>query len=255
MAQSFNGTNQYVKIANDAAILCGSGDFSVAVCIKLDQNEGTSQRTIFANATYGTAPGFTLVLGEENEATFANKLRLYARDPVGDVDATPGAIDNVLFTSTSTPGTLRTWLHILLIRLGNTFTLYVNGTECCSTTNANFSTFDNAAGWWIGAPANLNADRMFLGSIGGVAKWNRALSETERLNQASGQSPLDIPDGLVWLSPQELTAGAWKRDADTGLFSALTVTNNGGGMVDGPAVAKCERRITGRKPGLLGMGA
>ena len=111
---SFNGSSQYLT-ANNAALALGTGNFTVEAWVYTTVSSGT-QSIYDTRQTDGTTTGFYFGLYASNTLLFY----------------TSGAI-------TINAGTvpINTWTHIALVRVGNTFTVYVNGTSVGTATNSN----------------------------------------------------------------------------------------------------------------------
>jgi hypothetical protein len=118
---SFNGSSQYLT-ANNAALALGTGDFTVEAWVYTTVSSGT-QCVYDTRLSDGTATGFYFGL-------YASNTLLFYTGGVLAINA--GTVP------------INTWTHIALVRVGNTFTVYVNGTSVGTATNSNNFTNTNA---------------------------------------------------------------------------------------------------------------
>jgi hypothetical protein len=116
----FNGSSQYLT-ANNAALALGTGDFTVEAWVYTTVSSGT-QCVYDTRQTDGSATGFYFGL-------YASNTLLFYTGGVLAINA--GTVP------------INTWTHIALVRVGNTFTVYVNGTSVGTATNSNNFTNTN----------------------------------------------------------------------------------------------------------------
>ncbi len=218
MALTFNGSSQFVHLADNSALTLQDGDCTIALWIKLTNNEGADRQTIwFTGTAYSATPFGNWRFYEAGSGANAGKLNFEMNDNDGT---------NVIASSTSTPGTSTAWQHLALVRSGNTITQYINAAADGSTTNANFDALDSGTGWWIGSQTGTT--RFVNGAIEGVTVWNWALSAGQLAALAAGMNPERIRHGGAWRMPM--------RHGAREVWTGLTVTDNSGGLVAGPGV-------------------
>lgn len=126
----FDGNGDYMSVANNTVLNCGTGDFTLE-CWFYDDGSSTSYPSIFSSTDWTTGnPGISL---RYNNTGLANKFSIayYASN------STPpgGSGTNELLRTTNTYPT-KTWHHVAFVRSGSTFSLYVNGARDGTTTSS-----------------------------------------------------------------------------------------------------------------------
>jgi hypothetical protein len=86
---------------------------------------------------------------------------------------------NVTATSTTTPSTTA-WSHLVLVRLGDRLTLYVNGAAVATTTFT--GTVNTSTGMLAIGRAGATSDGYFNGAVDEVAVYPTALTAGQVLN-------------------------------------------------------------------------
>ena len=164
-AFNFNGSGAFISVANTATVDFGTGDFSIAVWIRLGslaQDQEIIQKSV---GTYPNEQAYFL------EFDTPNALRFVLRDS--------SANQNDL--SIPTQLTTGNWYLVAGVRSGNTNQLYLDGNLIGSQVSG--STANTGAGGIarIGrlAPNPSNIDRYFLGDMDELALYSRALSPDE----------------------------------------------------------------------------
>jgi hypothetical protein len=119
----FDGTGDYLSLADDEAFNFGSGDFTLEAWIRLDNVSGA--KSIFAQ---WLSPQKSIYMRTNN----SDLQFIYSVDGSSEV-----------FVTASGALTATTWHHVAAVRSGNDFTLYVDGT---SVQTADFTgvTFHNS---------------------------------------------------------------------------------------------------------------
>jgi len=121
----FDGTGDYLTVADNAAFEFGSGDFTIECWV---YNTGTNG-FIVSQQDNSTAPGSSFILFISSGAL------------VGLIYYNGGSVGNIT-DPTSFP--LNQWVHIALVRSTNTITLYLNGTSK-GTFNISSGTLNNSS--------------------------------------------------------------------------------------------------------------
>jgi hypothetical protein len=121
----FDGSGDYLTVADNAAFEFGSGDFTIECWV---YNTGTNG-FIVSQQDNSTAPGSSFILFISSGAL------------VGLVYYNGGSVGNIT-DPTSFP--LNQWVHIALVRSSNTITLYLNGTSK-GTFNISSGTLNNSS--------------------------------------------------------------------------------------------------------------
>jgi hypothetical protein len=118
----FDGTGDSLTIGNNQGLHIGSGDFTIEMWFRAAA-VNTDQTLIIRRAS-ATAKGIVININ----ASAANKLGFIA----GDTDT---AAWEVSMTSTSDLSA-DTWHHIAIVRSGNNFYLYLDGTQEASASSS-----------------------------------------------------------------------------------------------------------------------
>ena len=117
---TFNGSNQYLLLADNAAFQFGTGDFTIEAWVYLTTVNSTQRRSYGYQATGSTV----CWVGVSTTNKFSAELRGV------------GAVNDVQVYSTTTP-LINTWYHLAFVRSGTTTYLFVNGVLETTTTGMN----------------------------------------------------------------------------------------------------------------------
>ncbi len=214
----FDGVDDYVTVADNAALSIPAGDWTVGGWVKLTSNTTSTNQIILE---WGNAPTFSqdITLEITNNAGTTDEITGYYDD---------GTSGNVSITSTSSPFTSNTnWTHVLFINSGTSFNVYINGASVASTTSSRGG-IDVTPALRLGVSGST--DRFLNGSLAEWAKWDRALSADEIAGLAKGFSSNCYP-GFKWLVPMVRNYQELKEN--------LTVTNTGSTVSDHPRIFYC----------------
>ena len=165
----FDGLNDYVEIADSDLWFFGSGDLAMSAWIKPNTFSFYTP-IIYQGETVGNMNISSL------EQTPDKKIRWLIRTDVSVLDITT--------TSTTPEGQ---WHHIVAVRNGSSFKIYINAVEGASGTsstalnNLNYPLF-------IGGRVNLGSTYRFNGIIDEVMVYNRSLTSAE-INASYNNSP------------------------------------------------------------------
>jgi hypothetical protein len=145
----FDGTGDYLRIADNAAFTLGSGNFTIE-CWLYSTKTGARQGFSGQSDSSGNVTTISYYI----EKTSGNKLRAV----VG-----VGGVEYAASSSADIP--LNQWSHVAFVRNGNTGTLYINGTAD--------GTVD-----LTGVTANNSSNQVGIGSIGEVTTllWEGQIS-------------------------------------------------------------------------------
>ena len=116
----FNGSTQYLSIADSAVLQPGSSNFTAESWVFLTASPPGNGATIISKANASTIGPFWLGINSSYQ--------------LSGLASTDGSSWAVVLTGPTI--SLNTWYHFALVRNGSTFTLYVNGVSVASTTNA-----------------------------------------------------------------------------------------------------------------------
>ena len=117
---SFNGTSQYLSVANNAALNLSSGDFTIEAWIYWTGVNASSTIVDKDGVNNSTYPSYELAIG-------ASKLNLYVGSGTG-----VSYVQQVTSTSVTVP--TNQWVHVAAVKSGSTLTLYQNGSSVASAT-------------------------------------------------------------------------------------------------------------------------
>jgi hypothetical protein len=131
----FNGTNQYLSVANNAALALGTGDFTVECWFKVNNN--SAAYWIVDSRNVGSDSGFNIFL----ETSSGYNVRVY----------TNGAY---LITGTAITIAPNIWYHVAFVRNSGTSTIYVNGQIAGSASDS--TNYTQPGVLRIGVGWNLN---------------------------------------------------------------------------------------------------
>jgi hypothetical protein len=238
MARSFDETNDYISIADDARLTFPAQASTVGwtwgCWVKLADNVGTSYQYFASWGNFNAFPSFNFYFGEASATASGDRGKLIAR--VNDSDSS-----SVSITSSTTPGTSTDWQHVMLVTEEFVTTIYVNGVSVGTDNPANeLSEINLSSAFELGRRSDANAARYFGGKIAEVFKVNRVVTATEiaamQLSPASRVLAADATDNGSWFAPL-------RGDHVDELRGNLAVTNNGSTNAnDHPPIAYTRRR-------------
>lgn len=208
MAWNFNGTSQYVTLGGNAVESLPDSDWTMAGWVQFSSRTGSGSDYVIAS--FGSEAYFAISV-QQASATNANKLHLQIFE-YADVDFN-------LYESGTSFASNTSATHIAARRSGTTFTIWVNGSQVGTSTNANVETvtIDGAGSVLIGIDADTSTGP-FHGDLWEWAKWDRALSSDELATLAKKFAPIFFMDSLKWYVPMV-------REY-TEIKTGIAVTNN-----------------------------
>jgi hypothetical protein len=207
MSLAFNGSSQYLSIADNSALTLAASDFTVGGWVYLNATSGTQR--IFSWGTAFANPSLNMFIVNGNHLSCPTCDATY--------DVTPYK------SSCMTTG----WQHVAIVRSGDSFVLYRNGSPLNTVTQAGFGAINVTGSWYFGTHSGTTD---YLG--GRLSEWftaNYAMSSTILAELASGKSIAFYPDNLAL--DLRMLADATER------IVPLTVTDNSGGVADGPTLS------------------
>ena len=102
----------------------------------------------------------------------------------------------VVMSSSGTPAANREWQHVLLMRSGADFNMYINGESAASGSNA------NAPAWELDVPLYFGSQEgvsnFFNGHLANWAKWDRPLLSGEIAAIVAGANSQRYRLNLAW---------------------------------------------------------
>ena len=196
MAYLFDEVNDDIVFAGNASLKLSSGEWAIAGWVKLTDNIGTVTQYIMSSAVAGTNPAFNWFIVEASNSVTGDRNELTFRL---EDDSTH---DTANVTSTGQPFLSNTsWTHILIQRVSNTITQYINGSADGAITISPFSSVTMDGGLYFASRADENADRFLGGNLAEFAKWDRSLNTAEITALKNGYSPMFFLKSLIWYIP------------------------------------------------------
>lgn len=218
----FDGTNDYVTLADNAALTLPDGDWTVAGWFKLTSTSwGGDDQNIIEQGN-GAVPKFRLALFSYDSVS-VEEIYVDIRDDDGTtllIDQDPGGN----WTADTN------WNHLVVQRSGTTITIYVNGSSIDSASVGSIDAINPSDTFYFGARGGASS-KWFNGTLAEWAKWDRALSAAERAALSAGFSPNCFP-GFSWFTP--MVGGAYQE-----LANGITTTNNGTVSASHPRMYSC----------------
>jgi hypothetical protein len=134
----FNGTSSYITLGTNSNLNFGTGDFTIDCWYKLSATTPNDQGIL--NDTAGTfSSGSVLFKARQNSSGGKVSLQAYDFSSVGG---------RILTSSTTIAANI--WYNAIVTRIGNSFTLYINGRSESTGTFAGNMNFNNNSGTYIG---------------------------------------------------------------------------------------------------------
>ena len=203
---SFNGTNQYLSIPNNAAFQLGTGDFT-AEC----WTYATSMPQSFARllSVAGTYSGANVGL-EINIST--------STAPVNGIEFAINGNNTTYFRiSTNSAISINTWYHVAVTRLSGTIYCFLNGVLQTSSTSGASTNINGSGGATIAA------------AIGGGAYWPGYVSNVRILKgTALYTSSFTAPTSPLTAITSCSLLTCHAATISDGSSNSFTVTNNSG---------------------------
>lgn len=200
MSWYFDEVDDYVTLADHAALTLPNGDWTIAGWIKPTDNVGALFQYLLSWGTLFTANNVQLYLGEASHATTAlrNKL-LCTGQTTGGGDFVNGGDQ----PSTSDVGAATTWQHIVFrfTQSTKTFQYFINGAADRSwVMSAAAGEVNSSGALYFGGRSSSPTDRYFGGRMAEWAKWNSGLDSTQITALAAGNAP-SIVGSPAWYCP------------------------------------------------------
>jgi hypothetical protein len=203
----FNGSSQYLTVANNAALYASTSNFTTEAWVFLNAVDST-QRRFFSQQAPGSSTVYWVGVSSTNKFT-------------AEIRGSGGAGDTQIY-GTTTPSA-GTWYHVAFTRSGTNTYLFVNGILEANSTGQNQSISTSSTG--IGAYFNPGG----VGSPGEY--WNGYITNLRHivgtaLYTANFTPPTSVlqPITNTSLLLQVANSSTFTTDSST---NAFTVTNNG----------------------------
>jgi hypothetical protein len=166
----FNGTSSYITLGTNSNLNFGTGDFTIDCWYNLSATTPNDQGIL--NDIAGTfSSGSVLFKARQNSSGGKVSLQAYDFSSVG------GRI-----VTSSTTIAASTWYNATITRIGNSFTLYINGRSESTGTFAGSMNFNNNNGTYIGYSILDAANGYLNGRIPNIKIYKgKGLTSTEVL--------------------------------------------------------------------------
>ncbi|MFZ2300226.1 MAG: LamG domain-containing protein [Candidatus Moraniibacteriota bacterium] len=212
-AMYFDGTNDYVSVADATALELGSGDFTIDFFAKFDDVASTRGLVSKWGATGGSTLSYAL-----DWVTGTNQLRFHC--------SSDGAADTA-YNQSFTPA-VGGWYHITIVRSGSALRHYVDGVQLGSDLSISGGCFDSNRPLLIGATDIGGGSFSYHdGAIDEVRIYSRALTGSEII-ELGGARQVKINSSQNTLITDGLT-GQWSFDG--GDMSTTTGLSATGGTI------------------------
>jgi hypothetical protein len=198
-AFSFDGVDDYVLSSSAYSWNASSSNFTISAWVKIDPASG-AHGVILGKGPVGACcaadgyPGYELRLSYDN---FTFKLE----------DTKAGI--NSAYLSFPDTGLKGKWTYMTVTRLGNAYSLYINGALKTSTTTSYTYSALSSNPLTVGAGVNFgNVSKPFMGSIGRIQIDTSAKTAAEIAAAYAAEKPKYVPDFKV------IRNFYYKNDAD-----------------------------------------
>jgi hypothetical protein len=156
---NFDGSTNYISLADDDAWYWGTGDFTFAYWINPQAMNGR----LWYQETTRACPFYIM--------HYSNKLHVYL-----SYDGTNWGLNNFTSSATLSNGT---WYHITILRSGTTLYYYINGLYDNSVSISTNTLYNEPSPVIIGRENNANGNYL-CGNIKDLIIWKgRALTQAE----------------------------------------------------------------------------
>ncbi len=190
-ALSFDGTDDYVELANPTNFDFGTGDFTIEGWVK--SNNVTSTQVIASDYS-GGASFFVFYMG-------AGQLKASLSNSSADL-STPAVLEN------------DTWHHVAMVRSGDVLTLYVDGVASANVSGMASRSLASASNVELGRQAS-GSPFYLNGALDELRFWNVARTQGE-LASASVSTLTGEESGLVAYYRFDHSAGSSLADYTSG---------------------------------------
>ena len=196
---AFDGTGDYLTVANNTALQMGTGDFQVEAWV-YTTNASAFQSIICIGISTGGSTAGTFTLRVQNDL----KVRWCIND------------NSTGLTSTNAI-TVNTWTHVCVSRVSGTTRIFLNGVSNGSLSDS--TNYNNTSGTMIGAENQSGAVNTMYGYISNL-----------RVVKGSGVTSLNVPTQLVNISGTSLLTCNSPAIVDQS-SNAFAITANGNAAV------------------------
>jgi len=216
----FDGTNDNVTLADNAALDFQGDPWAISCWVKLASTTGwPSDRAIFRRSD---SDGILESEVDQSGGT-ANFHKFEAT-------SNGGANSVALSSNPTAPWTGNTsWTHVYYTRTSTNYIGYVNNAQVVSASIGSTDPATNWSGIWEWGTSS--GDEFWHGSMAECAMWMGEHTTAERTALANGYSPDCYPNGRVVLNPM---IGQY-IEIETG----IAVTNNGTVIGAHPRIISC----------------
>jgi hypothetical protein len=226
VAYSYDETNDFQSIADNAALTLPDGDWSIGCWLNLDSNAGTAYQYIMSWGGFDATNSFNLYVGEASlaDATDRNEFQVKSKDS--------GGTSAGIVRTNGNPGLDLTWQHVLVVRASNVMDIYINGSSQASLAMVGYNVVNRTSAFELGRRTDGNSARYFGGDMAEVFKADFAVT-------ADQIAALQVASPAVVLGGQIYDSNGWHIPLlgdvnDRG--GNLAVTNNGATVAEHPPI-------------------
>ncbi len=200
----FDGSDDYLSVADDPDLDFGEGDFSVEGWVRTSEVPTVNQAIVSKKNTFGTSIGYALSYDSNG------KLSMNIGDSSNSAEAiSTGTINNGIFRH----------VGATISRAGNVIT-YIDGLADGSASATSIGNVDNSEDFELGAITG--ASRFSLCDLQAWRVWNRVLTPTEMLARKNGE---EIASADQW-GQQDIYLSDFSADVDSWTADAGAVAGN-----------------------------
>jgi hypothetical protein len=219
----FDGTSDYLSLANNAAFDFGTGNFTVECWVNINSvsyvnGGGARGASVFSSASGFSGNGWNLEIGG-NSSGVPNVINFNSRQGASQVTV-----------SASVTMANGTWYHIAVVRSGTLTSIYLNGVSVGSGTLSN-QTITSVAALWVGGQDITNYQHWFNGYISNARIVKGTAVYTANFTPPTSPLTAITNTSLLLLAGQQ----APFRDSSSNAFTVTANGNAAGSGVEPPS--------------------
>jgi hypothetical protein len=219
----FDGTSDYLSLANTAAFDFGTGDFTVECFVNFNSisyvnGGGGRGASILSSASGFSGNGWNLEIGG-NSSGVPNGINFNSRQGSSQVTVSASV------TMANGP-----WYHIAVVRSGTLTSIYLNGVSVGSGTLSN-QTISSVAALWVGGQDITNYQHWLNGGVSNVRIVKGTAVYTANFTPPTSPLTAITNTSLLLLAGQQ----APFRDSSANAFTVTANGNAAGSGVEPPS--------------------
>ena len=219
----FDGTSDYLSLANNAAFDFGTGDFTVECFVNFNSisyvnGGGGRGASVFSAASGFSGNGWNLEVGG-NSSGVPNVINFNSRQGSSQVTVSASV------TMANGP-----WYHIAVVRSGTLTSIYLNGVSVGSGTLSN-QTISSVAALWVGGQDITNYQHWLNGGVSNARIVKGTAVYTANFTPPTSPLTAITNTSLLLLAGQQ----APFRDSSANAFTVTANGNAAGSGVEPPS--------------------